>query len=223
MRSPIVNPEIVRRFEELIAEGESLWRDFQDSPGTIMDPIRFTCWTTSCLNLLDRLSASTNRFVTEFEAWAKRRPGMEVNIGASLGVLKAALIEYQKGFAIDYHLAVASAVFGDLLAQADYLREKGYSRAAIVLAGAPLEDAMKLRARSASAALTGKETLIPLTHLLKRPEAGVLTELQAKRIEAVGQIRNDAAHGGDFNHKEEEVIRTLTDVRDLVERILGER
>jgi hypothetical protein len=223
MSNPVVNPEIVRRFEELIAEGQSLWHDFQDSPGTIMDPVRFTCWTTSCLNLLDRLSASTNRFVTEFEAWAKRRPGMEVNIGASLGVLTAALIEYRKGFAIDYHLAVASAVFGDLLAQADYLHEKGYHRAAVVLAGAALEDSMRVRARSTPFALTGKETLIPLSHILKRPEVGVLTELQAKRIEAVGQIRNDAAHGGDFEHKQEDIMLTLTDIRNLVEHILGER
>lgn len=223
MQNPAENPDIVRRFEELIVEGQSLWQAFQDSPGMIMDPVRFTCWTTSCLNLLDRLSASTNRFVTEFEAWAKRRPGMEVNVGASLGVLKAALSEYRNGFAVDYHLAVASAVFGDLLAQADYLHEKGYHRAAVVLAGAALEDAMKLRARAASVALTGKEPLIPLSHILKRPEVGVLTELQAKRIEVVGQMRNGAAHGGDFDHKEEDVIQVLKDIRNLVEHILGGR
>jgi hypothetical protein len=223
MQNPMVNPEILRRFEDLIAEGQSLWSDFQDSPGTIMDPVRFTCWTTSCLNLLDRLSVSTNRFVTEFEAWAKRRPGIEINIGASLGVLTAAQNEYRKGFAIDYHLAVASAVFGDLLAQADYLHEKGYLQASVVLAGAALEEAMKLRARAIPIELKGKETMIPLTHILKRPDVGVLTELQSKRIEAVAQVRNDAAHGDAFDYKDDDIMRTLRDIREFIQQILGER
>jgi len=223
MQDSMVNPEIVRRFEELINEGQGLWRNYQDTPGTIMDPVRFTCWTTSCLNLLDRLSISTNRFVTEFEAWAKRRPGMEVNIGASLGVLTSAQNEYKMGFAIDYHIAVASAVFGDLLAQADYLCDKGYLRASVVLAGAALEEAMKLRARAISIELSGKETMILLTHKLKQPEVGVLTELQSKRVEAVATVRNNAAHGGAFDYGHEDTIRALKDVRELMSQILGER
>ena len=167
MTDAAVNQEIVKRFDALIAEGECLWRDFQDSPGMIMDPIRFARWTTSCLNLLDKLSISTNRFVTEFESWAKRAPGREINLGAALGVLNAARDEYHRGFAVDYHLAVASSVFGDLLEQSEYLLAKGYFRAAAVLAGASLEEAFKTRAKAISIPLTGKETLVPLSRLLK--------------------------------------------------------
>jgi hypothetical protein len=58
---------------------------------------------------LDKLSVSTNRFVVEFEQWAKRSEGRIINLGAALGVLKSARDEYVRGFAIDYHLAVASA------------------------------------------------------------------------------------------------------------------
>jgi hypothetical protein len=223
MTDAAVNQEIVKRFDELIAEGKCLWEDFQDSPGTIMDPIRFARWATSCLNLLDRLSVSTNRFVTEFESWAKRAPGREINLGAALGVLTAASDEYHRGFAIDYHLAVASSVFGDLLEQSEYLLTKGYLRAAAVLAGASLEEALKTRAKAISIPLNGKETLIPLCHLLKAPDIGVLTELQSKIVEAIAKVRNDAAHGDPFNYGSTDLERTVSDCRSLMRRVLGER
>jgi hypothetical protein len=115
MGRPFINPAIHGRLEELIKEGEQQWWEYQKKPGLIRDPVRFTQWSTSCLNLLDKLSVTSNRFVVEFAAWAKRGAGKEINIGASLGVLKSALEEYKLGLAIDYHLSVSAVVFGDLL------------------------------------------------------------------------------------------------------------
>jgi hypothetical protein len=131
---------------------------------------------------LDKLSVSTNRFVVEFEQWAKRSEGRIINLGAALGVLKSARDEYVRGFAIDYHLAVASAVFGDLLHQADYLREKGYLRAAAVLAGAALEEGLRTKARAMAVSLPEKITLVPLLHKLKAPDINVITELESGRL-----------------------------------------
>lgn len=219
----MINPEVLGRLDELIHEGEQQWWEFQKSPGTIKDPVRFTQWTTSCLNLLDRLSISTNRFVIEFEAWAKRVPGREINQGAALGVLKSARDEYLKGFAIDYHLSVASAVFGDLLAQAEYLFEKGYLRAAAVLVGAALEEALRTRAKAIPIEVSEKDTLVPLLHKLKAPNVGVLTEVQSRTLEAVAKVRNDAAHGGAFIYNKDDVHRALADVQSTLGRILGER
>lgn len=219
----MINQDILKRMDELIEEGEKQWWDFQKTKNLIKDPVRFTQWTTSCLNLLDKLSISTNRFVTEFEEWAKRAPGREINLGAALGVLKAAREEYIRGFAIEYHLAVASAVFNDILQEAEYLFQKGYFRAAAVLCGAALEEALKSRARSIPIELSGKETLTPLLHKLKAPEIGVLTEVQAKSLEVVGTIRNDAAHGGSFNYGQQEVERAIKDVREALGYVLGEK
>jgi hypothetical protein len=223
MHATVTNPEILKRLGELIHEGEQQWWEFQKTPGVIQDPVRYTQWTTSCLNLLDKLSVSTNRFVQEFEAWAKRSPGREVNLGGALGVLKAAREEYVRGFAIDYHLAVASAVFGDLLHQAEYLLHKGYLRAAAVLAGAALEEALRCRARAIPIQVSEKDTLVPLLHKLKAPDVGVITEVQAKTLEGVAKVRNDAAHGGPFEYPREEVERTLLEVQAILGRILGER
>jgi hypothetical protein len=167
MGRPFINPAILGPLEELITEGEQQWWKYQKKPGLIRDPVRFTQWSTSCLNLLDKLSVTSNRFVVELETWAKRGAGKEINIGASLGVLKAALEEYKLGLAIDYHLSVSAVVFGDLLSQAEYLNNKGYFRASAVIAGAALEEGLKARARASGIEITPKDTLIPVVHKLK--------------------------------------------------------
>ena len=219
----MINPNILKRLNDLIREGEQQWGIFQKTPGSIEDPVRFTQWTTSCLNLLDRLSVSTNRFVQEFEAWAKISPGRVVNLGGALGVLKASREEYIHGFAVDYHLAVASAVFGDILQQAEYLRNRGYLRAAAVLGGAALEEALRSRAKAIPIEISDKDTLVPLLHKLKAPGVGIITEVQSKTLEAVAKIRNDAAHGGPFEYHKEEVERALLEIQRILGRILGEK
>lgn len=219
MAEPFINRAVLARFEELIIEGEKQWLDFQKEPGVIKDPMRYTQWATSCLNLLDKLSVTSNRFVNEFELWAKRGAGYEVNIGASLGVLKAACEEYKRGFAIDYHLSVSSVVFSDLLSQAQYLREKGYPRAAAVIAGAALEEGIKAMARALGIEIGPKDTLTPVTHKLK--SAGSINEFESKSIEALGDIRNKAAHGGDFNYTDDDVNKMLEEVAEILKRIFS--
>jgi hypothetical protein len=62
------NTLISQRLEDLIGEGERQWEEFTNSGGDVIkNPIRLTQWITSCLNLLDKLSISSNRFVREFE------------------------------------------------------------------------------------------------------------------------------------------------------------
>jgi hypothetical protein len=85
MQTSFTNPEILTRLEELISDSEQQWLEFQKSPGEIKDQVSYTRWSTSCLNLLDKLSVSTNRFVVEFEQWAKRSEGRIINLGAALG------------------------------------------------------------------------------------------------------------------------------------------
>ena len=209
--------------DELILEGQQLWQAYDEKKHIIQDPVRFTQWTTSCLNLFDKLSIATNRFVVEFEAWAKRGRGFEINIGASLGVLLAAREEYAQGFAIEYHLSVASSVFGGILHQAEYLFQKDYLRAAAVLGGAALEEALKTRALAVPIELSGRETLVPLLHKLKDKTIGILTEFEATNLEAIAKMRNDAAHGGPFEYTREEVEGALKTVRHTLVNVLGQR
>ena len=217
-----VNVRLLSRFDELIREGETRWQEFQkDEKRVIMDIVGFAQWSTSCLNLLDKLSISTNRFVTQFEVWAVGGPGKQMNIGAALGVLKSARHEYSCGLAIEYQLSVSAVVFSGLLDEATYLLQKGYTRAAAVLLGAALEEGLKARARAVPVALSPRDTLSPVIVKLKSPEVGVLTEFEAKRLEAIARLRNDAAHGGEFSYESSVVESAIKEVEAILGRLLS--
>jgi len=211
------NKAIVDRFDELIAEGQRQWEEFKKNDnGMIMDIVSFTQWSTSCLNLLDKLSISSNRFVRQFENWAVGGPGQKMNIGASLGILLSAKDEYLKGMAVDYHLSVSAAVFSGLLDEAFYLLQKKYSRASAVLIGAALEEALKTYAKANSIELAPKETLTPLIDKMKKKEVQLITEFEAKNLQAIANMRNDAAHGGDFNYTDKQVQESYQKVEELL-------
>jgi hypothetical protein len=209
------------RLDSLIIEGERLWQEFQgNKDGMIMDIVGFTQWATSCLNLLDKLSITTNRFVSQFEIWVNGGPGKKMNIGAALGVLKSARDEFNAGLAIEYHLSISATVFNGILDEAEYLCEKNYLRAGAVLIGAALEEALKSRAKSNGIELAAKETLTPIIHKLKDKTVGILSEFDAKRLDAVTKMRNDAAHGGDFNYNVNDMNASLIITREIIEKIL---
>ena len=222
MTKLFVNAALLSRFDELIFEGEAHWQEFlKNEKGIVMNIVGFTQWSTSCLNLLDKLSVSTNRFVTQFEVWVVAGPGRPMNIGAALGVLKSARHEYACGLAVEYHLSVSSAIFSGLLDEAQYLFGKGYTRAAAVLLGAALEEGLKVRARAVPIELSAKDTLSPVIVKLKAAEVGVLTEFEAKRLEAIARLRNDAAHGGEFTYASAIVEEAIKEVEATLGRLLS--
>jgi hypothetical protein len=216
--------QIRTRLDQLVAEGESIFAEFKKAKsGILEDSVRFTQWTTSCLNLLDKLSVSTNRFVKEFELWSRpdrSKRDSDANLTAALGALKSARDEYALGLAIEYHLSVSAAVFDGILDEGDYLMQKGYLRAAAVLIGAALEEGLKTRARAVGLEVGPRDTLNPIIARLKAPEVHVLTDFDAKRLEAIARMRNDAAHGGEFNYQLAQVPQALFEVRTTLEEML---
>jgi hypothetical protein len=212
------NQIILNRLDQLIVEGEQQWAAFKKAAGGKIDVISWTKWTTSSLNPLDKLSISTNRFVREFELWVHPNASHAGNVGAALGVLKSAREEYALGLAVEYHLSVSAAVFEGILDEATYLQEKGYLRAAAVLLGAALEEGLKNRAKAIPIDIGPKDTLVPVIVKLKARGVDVLTEFDAKRLESIAKMRNDAAHGGDFKYEGHTVSEAL--VRAILDRIL---
>lgn len=222
MDSKFLNPDILERFEELIRDGNILASGTESN----IDTAAFTQWATSCLNLFDKLSNSTNRFVTEFEYYGRMtliNQRVAINVGTAFGVLKSAKEEYVRGLAIDYHLSVSSSVFNGLLDESRYLFSKNYLRAAAVLAGAALEEGLKARAKSGGIEFTNKDGLSDIVVKLKRSDLGILTEFEAKKIEPIGKLRNDAAHGGEFNYQKQDIQEMIDEVEKILSRVLGGR
>jgi hypothetical protein len=115
---------------------------------------------------------------------------------------------------------VSAAVFDGILDEADYLMQKGYLRAAAVLIGAALDEGLKNRARAAGLEVGPRETLNPIIVKLKTPEVHALTDFDAKRLESIAKMRNDAAHGGEFNYPAMQISQALSEVRTTLEQVL---
>ncbi len=109
---------------------------------------------------------------------------------------------------------------GGILDEAAYLHGKGYLRASAVLIGAALEEGLKNLAKAIPIEIGPKETLGPLLIKLKAPGIAALTEYDAKRLESVAKMRNDAAHGGDFEYEGATVLEALETVRTMLDRLL---
>jgi hypothetical protein len=107
------------------------------------------------------------------------------------------------------------------LDEARYLFQKGYIRAAAVLLGAALEEGLKARARAVPLELSPRDTLSPVIAKLKAPAVGILSEFEAKRLEAIARLRNDAAHGGDFTYEAATVETALKEVEETLGRLLS--
>ncbi len=108
-----------------------------------------------------------------------------------------------------------------MLDEANYLLEKDYLRAAAVLVGAALEEGLKARARAVPIELTSKDSLFPVIDKLKKN--GILTEFEAKKLEACGAIRNAAAHGGEFTYSRDDVASMSKEVESTLSRLLGHK
>lgn len=220
MKHTFSNPEFIRRFDELIAERQELWWDpVKNQAFKVQNPVRISQWLTSCLNLLDKLSVSTNRFAREFERYSTVQSN-HLNIGLPLGVLKSAKDEYSRGLAIDYHLSVSASVFGGLVAEATYLLEKDYFRAAAIMARAGLEEALRARARAIPGLEISSKIRLP-DLLVKLKQNGVLNEFDEKRIDAHAKIGNAAAHGDVFQFSKEEVVKLIQEAEDVIAKYLG--
>jgi len=207
---------------ELIQEGQQVLAGAHpDRFGqVVVDERAAKRWGTKAVALLRSVFGPTGVHATEaVQALATIQVARLTMV--LLGVLEGALGAWKLGLVFDFELQVRTAVEGDLIGQADDLLEAGYLRAAVVVAGAVLEERLRAIAPSWGVAVTkdnGKQlTLEPLN--VELCKAGAYNGIVQKQITHLGSIRNDAAHGGEFNVNEADVRRMIESVTDLCDRV----
>ncbi len=128
-------------------------------------------------------------------------------------VFLAAKEDFEGGYLSSVKSLVQAEVFDSELEQARELLKSRYRGAAAVIAGVVLETALRDLC-SQKAMNTGK--LDKMNADLAK--AGVYSVLTQKRITALADIRNNAAHGHHNNFNDEDVASMISDV----ERILND-
>jgi hypothetical protein len=135
------------------------------------------------------------------------------------GVLKAAEDDYASGQLVQLRQLVQAEVFDDFLEQAEHLLSSGYHQAAGVIAGCVLEDGLRKLCAKHAIPITDRPKLDTMNADLAK--AGVYNKLAQKRITAIADLRNKAAHGEWTVFSEQDVREMVTAVRRFMEEFLA--
>jgi hypothetical protein len=174
-------------------------------------------WKMSCINILTQVFGSESHYVSEFKH-STHNINSDDNyeyVKNSLAILKAAKDDCENGYIFNTRALIEAEVFDDFLERANELKKKGYYQAAAVITGCVLEDGLRKLCDRNSVTLPPKATIEPIN--VELAKAGVYNKLIQKKVTALADLRNKAAHGewNEFNEKDvEDMIR---DVRRFME------
>lgn len=194
-----VDQTVTARLNELVKRGEAVLATRRDPPrGTMgfdssVDSEMAHQWFTSVQNVLSRVFGADSEHYKNFSAQPGKQGVTYSPARRAQGVLKAALEDYERGFLFELRELVEAEVFSDFLDQASALLTAGYFAPAAVVVGAVLEDGLRRLANRANLDVGESPKLDRVNADLAK--AGVYTKLVQKRITAVADIRNNAAHG----------------------------
>jgi hypothetical protein len=234
---PSVLNKYLDRFDELIQEGERIYKVLKDIPtvhfltaGEVIRPLtqqeledkqKLEGWNLNYLSLLDQIipPRSVHRKLLDEKGIVPREAHERLN--TRISQLKHLKDDFQKGFLGDLGLEIEAAIVADYMGQAEQLLAEGQSGKydhvpAAVLAGAVLEKSLRTLCDKQSPPIStvndkGKPlTLNSLINVLK--QNNLFNELTAKQLRAWADIRNSAAHGqfDEFNRSDvDQMIRGI--------------
>nr|WP_249177643.1 HEPN domain-containing protein [Burkholderia cenocepacia] len=204
--------------DELLALGKRVLATRRSPPsgfvtGDFVDVQLANQWLTSSLNLLSRIlgenSAHYQRMKEQFVEYPKW-----ANVDQAYGVLLAAKDDYESGSILNMKMLIEADIFDEFLGQAEHLLEAGYFQPAAVLAGSVLEDGLRKLCLANEVTLPDKPKLDWMNSELAKN--GKYSKLMQKRITAIADLRNSAAHGKWDEFDKSDVESMLRDVRDFM-------
>jgi hypothetical protein len=209
--------KVINRLQEMIDRGREIERTKRNPPpdcigfDATVDDQAGSQWLASSINILSRAFGKDSEHYLLFQGcFAKGLTYSPLHRG--IGVLEAAKEDLEHGYLRDLRILVAAEVFSDFLEQASMLLEAGYIGPASVVAGTVLEDNLRKLCSVNSIELPERPKLDYMNAQLAKAE--VYNKLTQKRLTAIADIRNSAAHG-----KWEEF--TTEDVADMIKWIIA--
>lgn len=186
--------------------------------GDFVDSELLLNWTVKARNLISMACGTDSEHYGQFV----KSQGQKRVVGTSnFSVLKelkavflAAKEDYEGGYMNSFRNLVQAEVFGGELDQARELLSGGYSSAAAVVAGVVLETTLRQLCTDKGISIGKLDRMN--TELAK---AGTYNLLVQKRITALADIRNNAAHG----HPEQFKDNDVSDMISYVETFVSEQ
>ena len=214
-----IDEKILNRLDELLELGKKVLATRRPPSaghitGDFVDVQLTNQWLTSCLNLIGRAFGEQSVHYLRLQAQFPDYPKWS-NAQQAFGVLQAAREDFASDSLFSLKKLVEADVFDEFLEQAGHLLSSGYFQPAAVLAGAVLEDGLRVLCISKGITLAPQPKLDVMNAELAK--VGTYSKLQQKRITALADIRNSAAHGKWTEFTAPDVEAMLRDVRAFME------
>lgn len=217
-----IDEKIIGRFEQLIETGKQVLQTRYDrSSGGVVylgdDGVNRELsseWGISCLNLLGRVFGSNGDHYTKFNSLFPKFHDYSPVLSAQ-GILKGAKADYENGYLFDTRSLIQAEVFDHFLDQAKHLFDNGYHEPAAVIAGSVLEDGLRKLCARNGISLPSKPKIDSMNSELAK--AGIYNILTQKKITALADLRNKAAHGKWNEFTAEDVGQMMSQTRIFME------
>ncbi|MEO1339961.1 MAG: HEPN domain-containing protein [Cyanobacteria bacterium J06635_13] len=198
-----VDQKILQRMNQLLEAGEKVLSTRKDPPRKVGNFVVVASasvnsqdayqWFTSVQNLLARVFGIDSEHYKNFTD-QKNQGGLGYyQVDCAQGVLKAAKDDYEHEQLFKLKKIIEAELFDDFLEQAIILLEAGFYQPSAIIAGSVLEDALRKLCLRNQIELPEKPKLNYMNAQLAK--VGLYNKLTQKRITAIADIRNNAAHG----------------------------
>jgi len=187
-----------------------------------VDKSEYMRWTARSENIVGKTAGSDSAHASALSRSLRQGsfPVFSAALLAARGVLQAVLDDLGDGMLHDTKKLIHAEVLDDFLEQAESLLAAGYKGPAAVAAGCVLEDTLRSLCRD-----------VPSIELPDRPKldwmngqlakADVYSKLTLKKVTAMADVRNNAAHGHWDKFTDEDVEDMVRGVRQLVVELGG--
>lgn len=214
-----MNQKHGQRFQELENEiTEIIINKHRSGESELIKEEDFIEWKVKAKNLLVKSCGEDSEHYKEFLKNEKQSM-YGTNLGTAkrlLPVFKAAKSDFDGGYLSSVRVLVQAEIFESELEQAEELLKSGYKTASAVIAGIVLETGLR-ELCDTNAIDHGK--LDKMNADLAK--AGIYGKLEQKRITALANIRNSAAHGNPDEFTSDDVNDMIRDVERFLANHLG--
>ena len=205
--------EVHGQMELLLASQKNVYNEFLSRSQVEIESTALLEWTIKAKNLLNKACGQESEHYQAFSG--NESPSL---YGSNLGTLQrlraiflAAREDYEGGYLRSTRSLIQAEVFDSELEQAQALLDAGYKSPSAVVAGVVLETSLRELCDRHSIS-HGK--LDKMNADLAKE--GVFNKLQQKRITAIADIRNSAAHGKLDEFSDADVSDMIRDITRFV-------
>lgn len=211
--------KILEHYDMLLNLGQQVIASGNPPPPNVMaldyvDPLLGNRWFTRALSLISRTIGEDSAHYRAMQGHYTH-PLSFVRVNEAYGVLLAAKDDIQNDALFSTKALITAEVFDDILEQGKALLDAGYFAPAAVVIGCVLEDGLRRLCGISGVVITDKAKLDGMNSELVK--AGAYSKLTQKKITALADIRNSAAHGKWDEFDKNDVEDMLRWTRNFIE------